>query len=121
MLVVLIIEVKVKVKVMIMCACAARAMKTRRSRQTLPRPDKLHHIVEDFLTSWTAPLSHVLPLQRFLGAVVGRDLRAYFAESCMIASLTHARLPSSCERQLDHRGERHHALQRPTTTAQAVA
>jgi len=81
-------------------ACVAEAMKTRRSGEILPRPDALHHIVEDFLTLWTAPISHILPLQRFLSAVLGRDLRSYFADSCMVAALTHALLPESCQQHL---------------------
>jgi len=87
-------------------------MASRRSAQTLPRPDSLHHVLEDFLTSWTAPLSHILPLQRFLGAVLGRDLRAYFSETCLVASLTHAALPASCQQQFVQ-GQ---GLQRPSTS-----
>ena len=91
------------------CACAAGAMETRRPWETLPRPARLHHMVEDFLTSWTAQLSHVLPLQRFLSAVVGRDVRSYFGDSCLLASLTHAVLPESCQQDF----VQGHGLHRP--------
>lgn len=30
----------------------------------LPTPDRLHHIVEDFLTEFDAPISHILPTRR---------------------------------------------------------
>ena len=30
----------------------------------LPVPDRLHHIVEDFLTEFDAPISHILPTRR---------------------------------------------------------
>ncbi|XP_068672051.1 FAD-dependent oxidoreductase domain-containing protein 2-like [Montipora foliosa] len=48
----------------------------------LPRPHRLHHVVEDFLTLWTAPTSHILPLRRFIETVVGGDLRSFFASTC---------------------------------------
>lgn len=47
----------------------------------LPRPAAIHHIVEDFLTDWTAPLSHILPLRRFLENCLGTDLRSFYAGS----------------------------------------
>ena len=63
----------------------------------LPKPKLLHHIVEDFLTSWDAPTSHVLPLRRFLEGVVGSDLREYFSEVCLKIALTHEDVPYSCQ------------------------
>lgn len=45
----------------------------------LPRPDAIHHIVEDFLTDWTAPNAHILPLRRFLENCLSTDLRNFFA------------------------------------------
>lgn len=47
----------------------------------LPRPTAIHHIVEDFLTDWTAPVSHILPLRRFLENCLGTDLRGFYAGS----------------------------------------
>ncbi|KAK3091462.1 hypothetical protein FSP39_019980 [Pinctada imbricata] len=41
-----------------------KEMNTKPSGVALPRPKLLHHIVEDFLTSWDGPLSHLLPLRR---------------------------------------------------------
>jgi len=85
-------------------------MQRRLKSEALPRPDRLHHTVEDFLTSWTAPRTHILPLQRFLSGVLHRDMRSYFGESCLVASLTHSDLPESCHQHFLHgRG-----LQRPT-------
>ena len=98
--------------------CVGEAMKTGGGRgSTLPRPDRLHHVVEDFLTTWTAPVSHVTPLRRFLGAVLRRDVRSYFADSCLAAALTHDQLPGSC-RQHFVRG---HGLQRPPLAHVAAA
>ena len=34
--------------------------------EVLPKPDRLHHIVEDFLTEFDARTSHLLPLRRYL-------------------------------------------------------
>ena len=65
--------------------------------QVLPRPDRLHHFVEDFLTMWAAPTSHILPLRRFVETVLGEDLRNFFAEDCMKMALTFQRAPRMCE------------------------
>jgi len=99
-------------------ASAAAAMARRGSGVVLPRPDRLHHVLEDFLTAWTAPRGHIVPLRRFLGAVLGdRDVRAYFADSCLVASLTRASLPESCRQQFV-RGQ---GLQRPAVASAAAA
>ena len=102
-----------------MCACgvSVRAMESRLQSETLPRPSRLHHMVEDFLTTWSTPRSHVLPLRRFLTAVLGSDVRSYFGETCTVAALTHAVLPESCRQQfLSGSG-----LQHPTTLFHAPA
>lgn len=63
----------------------------------LPRPSALHHVVEDFLTDWTAPVGHILPLRRFLENCLDTDLRSFYAESCFLFALTHQRLPPFCQ------------------------
>ena len=45
------------------CMSAAAEMEEVTSRNVLPRPQRIHHIVEDFLTDFTAPTSHILPLR----------------------------------------------------------
>jgi len=82
----------------------------------LPRPDRLHHTVEDFLTTWDAPNSHILPLRRFIESTIdggqGQDLRLFFADTCMIAALTHQSLPLYCsERYMTGS-----SLERPSTS-----
>ncbi|TRY91435.1 hypothetical protein DNTS_018802 [Danionella cerebrum] len=62
----------------------------------LPRPDALHHMVEDFLTEWDQPISHTQPLRRFLEHCLGADLRAFYAESCFLLSLTSRAPPIFC-------------------------
>ncbi|XP_051899102.1 FAD-dependent oxidoreductase domain-containing protein 2 [Pristis pectinata] len=62
----------------------------------LPRPRHIHHIVEDFLTDWTAAKAHILPLRRFLETCLGTDLRNFFAESCFKFALTNQHLPPFC-------------------------
>ncbi|XP_032442656.1 FAD-dependent oxidoreductase domain-containing protein 2 isoform X1 [Xiphophorus hellerii] len=52
-------------------------MKTRPHGWPLPRPKAIHHMVEDFLTEWDTPLSHIQPLRRFLEHCVHSDLRAF--------------------------------------------
>lgn len=71
-------------------------MKAVGRKEHLPRPNMLHHIVEDFLTTWNAPLSHILPLRRFFETIFSTDLRQHYAESCMEMALTHTSLPYHC-------------------------
>ncbi|XP_040400734.1 FAD-dependent oxidoreductase domain-containing protein 2 [Cygnus olor] len=74
-----------------------REMKVRPPDWPLPRPDAIHHIVEDFLTDWTAPNAHILPLRRFLENCLSTDLRSFFAESCFLFALTRQKLPPFCQ------------------------
>ncbi|XP_026859127.1 FAD-dependent oxidoreductase domain-containing protein 2 [Electrophorus electricus] len=62
----------------------------------LPRPDAVHHMVEDFLTEWDQPVSHSQPLRRFLEHCLHMDLRAFYAESCFRLSLTSRKPPLFC-------------------------
>lgn len=54
-------------------------MQRRPHGWTLPRPKAIHHMIEDFLTEFDAPLSHVQPLRRFLEHCTQTDLRAFYA------------------------------------------
>lgn len=54
-------------------------MKLRPPGWPLPRPKAIHHMVEDFLTEWGTPISHIQPLRRFLEHCVQTDLRAFYA------------------------------------------
>ncbi|XP_022795419.1 FAD-dependent oxidoreductase domain-containing protein 2-like [Stylophora pistillata] len=63
----------------------------------LPRPDRIHHMVEDFLTQWTAPNSHMLPLRRFIENVVQSDLRSFFASTCFKIMMTQKTAPINCQ------------------------
>ncbi|CAB4023432.1 Hypothetical predicted protein [Paramuricea clavata] len=64
---------------------------------SLPKPDRMHHIVEDFLTKWTGPFSHLVPLRRFLEQIQGEDLRNFFSKSCFKLAMTIANLPRRCK------------------------
>ncbi|CAJ1075721.1 FAD-dependent oxidoreductase domain-containing protein 2 isoform X1 [Xyrichtys novacula] len=72
-------------------------MKLRPNGWPLPRPRAVHHMVEDFLTEWDGPMSHIQPLRRFLEHCVQTDLRAFYAESCFRFSLTHRTPPLFCQ------------------------
>ncbi|KAJ8317913.1 hypothetical protein KUTeg_003004 [Tegillarca granosa] len=72
-------------------------MKSMTRQEILPKPKLMHHIVEDFLTIWDAPVSHILPLRRFIEKVLGHDLRHFFAENCLKMALTHSEVPLSCQ------------------------
>ncbi|OXB77472.1 UNVERIFIED_CONTAM: hypothetical protein H355_015764 [Colinus virginianus] len=74
-----------------------REVRLRPPDWPLPRPDAIHHIVEDFLTDWTAPNAHILPLRRFLENCLSTDLRNFFAESCFLFALTRQKLPPFCQ------------------------
>lgn len=63
-------------------------MKLRPNGWALPRPQAIHHIVEDFLTEWDAPISHIQPLRRFLEHCLQTDLRAFYAGKAHINSLS---------------------------------
>ncbi|XP_022095421.1 FAD-dependent oxidoreductase domain-containing protein 2-like [Acanthaster planci] len=75
----------------------AEAMASLDPKDILPAPDRLHHIVEDFLTDWTAPVSHILMLRRFLESCLGSDLRYFFDTSCFRLIMTHTTLPIQCQ------------------------
>ncbi|KAK3862612.1 hypothetical protein Pcinc_031546, partial [Petrolisthes cinctipes] len=62
----------------------------------LPRPTRLHHVLEDFNTLWTAQESHILPLRRFLETVTELDLRHHYAHTCLLHSLTRHNPPPTC-------------------------
>ncbi|XP_070837410.1 FAD-dependent oxidoreductase domain-containing protein 2 isoform X2 [Chaetodon trifascialis] len=72
-------------------------MRLRPHGWPLPRPKAIHHMVEDFLTEWESPISHIQPLRRFLEHCVQTDLRAFYAESCFRSSLTHRKPPLFCQ------------------------
>lgn len=72
-------------------------MKYKPHKEHLPRPTLLHHMVEDFLTTWNAPSAHILPLRRFLENVLDTDMRNFLADDCMEIALTHTTLPFQCQ------------------------
>lgn len=72
--------------------------------EILPRPKLMHHIVEDFLTLWDGPVSHILPLRRFLESALGQDMRNFFSESCLEMALTRVSTPVFCESYLAGQG-----------------
>eukprot|EP00058_Branchiostoma_floridae_P010972 XP_002596460.1 hypothetical protein BRAFLDRAFT_103224 [Branchiostoma floridae] len=74
-------------------------MLRRPSKWILPRPTRLHHVIEDFLFDFSSPVSHVLHLRRFLDTVFGYDTRNYFAGSCFKMAMTHTSVPKTCQDQ----------------------
>lgn len=61
------------------CPPTEQEVRFRPAQWPLPRPTAIHHVVEDFLTDWTAPIGHVLPLRRFLENCLDTDLRSFYA------------------------------------------
>uniref|UniRef100_A0A3Q3W1K2 FAD-dependent oxidoreductase domain containing 2 n=1 Tax=Mola mola TaxID=94237 RepID=A0A3Q3W1K2_MOLML len=86
-------------------------MKLRPKGWPLPRPKAMHHMIEDFLAEWDAPISHIQPLRRFLEHCVQTDLKAFYAESCFLSSLTHRKPPLFCQQgYLKQQGVTHSQL-----------
>ena len=67
--------------------------------EILPRPDRIHHVAEDFLTTWMAPRSHVQHLRHFLEWCLQIDTRSYFPNTCFTIALTKQELPVGCKEQ----------------------
>ncbi|XP_065302402.1 FAD-dependent oxidoreductase domain-containing protein 2-like [Dermacentor albipictus] len=77
-------------------------LENRHGNPSVPVPDRIHHVLEDFLTRWTSPHLHVEPLRRFLESCLGVDLRRYRSTECFAKLLDGAApdvtspLPLSC-------------------------
>ncbi|KAJ3601140.1 hypothetical protein NHX12_032113 [Muraenolepis orangiensis] len=95
-------------------------MKNRPAGWPVPRPKAVHHMIEDFLTEWDGPVSHRQPLRRFLEHCLNTDLRAFYAESCFLLSLTHRSPPQFCQqgylKQQGVAGDGRHGGQPEVTT-----
>lgn len=74
-------------------------MGKRAAKQRLPRPTALHHLVEDFLTLWDGPKTHITPLRHFLDHITGLDLRARFDQSCFLEMMTYDGPSPACSDQ----------------------
>ena len=74
-------------------------MVTIGNKHILPRPDRLHAIVEDFLALWDGANSHILPLRRFLDNVLETDTRHFNAEECLEIFLSYQTIPIQCRSQ----------------------
>ena len=74
-------------------------MRQRAPKQTLPRPVAMHHMVEDFLTLWDGPHTHLAPLRHFLDHVTAADLRSRFAQPCFMESMTNREPSAMCNDQ----------------------
>lgn len=70
----------------------------------MPRPTNIHHIVEDFLTSWTSPYTHILPLRHFIENCTQHDLRNFYATDCLSMALLHMNVPIMCQQYLQGQG-----------------
>lgn len=77
-------------------------MMNKWAKTPLPRPARIHHIIEDFLTDWTAQQSHILPLRRFFEFILGTDLRHYYAHTCLSHALTTGSSPRLCHLEAAH-------------------
>lgn len=71
-------------------------MKRRGVKQLLPRPAYIHHLVEDFLTLWDGPKTHISPLRHFLDYITQSDLRGRFDQSCFMEAMTHDKPSPAC-------------------------
>jgi len=76
---------------------AADMMEAVSQKEFLPRPDRLHLMVEDFHTSWDAPRSHILPLRRFIETITKQDLKYYTDQDCMKQALLYTDISTYCQ------------------------
>nr|KAG5709730.1 hypothetical protein BaRGS_027755 [Batillaria attramentaria] len=65
----------------------------------MPRPKALHHLVEDFLTLWDGPQTHITPLRHFLDHITQHDLRSRFDQVCFFEAMTHNGSSLACSDQ----------------------
>ncbi|KAK3089494.1 hypothetical protein FSP39_004045 [Pinctada imbricata] len=71
-------------------------MTSRKKRELLPKPDGLHHMVEDFNTDWSRPVTHVIPLRAFIGSMLNVSLAGFSQNECFLFSLSYDSLPQRC-------------------------
>ncbi|KAH9504274.1 FAD-dependent oxidoreductase domain-containing protein 2, partial [Bulinus truncatus] len=76
---------------------AERDLKQMGVNDRLPRPDSIHHIVEDFLVFWESLNEHIRPLRRWLEHILHKNLRQFYSEKCFHMALTHRNVPESCQ------------------------
>ena len=81
---------------MFVCHISVAAMTKKGKTELLPRPDAIHHIVEDFHTLWDAPQSHIVPARRFIEKLLGQDMRFYFIETCFQMMMLNQTQPHMC-------------------------
>ena len=64
----------------------------------LEKADKVHHVIEDFLTFWIDSDSHQLHLRRFFESIIDTDLRNFSSHECVGFFLAYGSYPESCKR-----------------------
>lgn len=73
--------------------------------EDIPTADRYHHVVEDFVTDWTARRAHIIPLRRFIESVFDNDLRCFPTELCFQYALTNGNnLPPCCKQYYSNGG-----------------
>lgn len=101
------------------CHFPVEEMRHKAEGLLLPRPTLLHHIVEDFLTFWMCPHTHVLPLRRFLENCLRADLRTFFSHTCMQLAMTRIRVPLYCQAFEHYLNLERGGLENPSLNMQA--
>ena len=76
---------------------------------SLPRPHRIHHSIEDFLTTWHSPQAHTLPLRKFMEHTVNRTLTSSFTDACFMQSMLYTSASLACQ---DY--QRGYGLSKPT-------
>lgn len=66
------------------------------SERSLPRPDRLLHLVEDFHTNWHHNETHVQHLKAFFQHCVSQSLDQYTDTNCLAFTLSKQTVPLSC-------------------------
>lgn len=65
-------------------------------KKILPRPDRLHHLVEDFHTNWHHNQTHVQHLKTFLENCISKQLDEFGNDDCLSFVLSKQTVPVTC-------------------------
>uniref|UniRef100_A0A915L503 FAD/NAD(P)-binding domain-containing protein n=1 Tax=Romanomermis culicivorax TaxID=13658 RepID=A0A915L503_ROMCU len=65
---------------------------------SLPEPDDIHHVYEDFTTIFDGPNVHIKPLRRFVEKCLDLDLKMHLSDGCVTEDMASGKRVQTCER-----------------------
>ncbi|RDD41256.1 FAD-dependent oxidoreductase domain-containing protein 2 [Trichoplax sp. H2] len=67
-------------------------------KNEMPVPDRIHHVLEDFLTDWSVYSHHGHYLKLFLEKIFKLDLDNYYAGNCFAFAMSFKKMPITCSK-----------------------